>query len=288
MEDPQGSAAPGADPIVRIQRNEPRAFEALVELYAGRLAVFFHRHVRERAHAEDLVQEVFLKIFRGASLYEPQGCPDTYVWRVARNVLIDQARAARARLRPSSLDASSDEGARGLENLAPTHAQAGPLETLERLEAIQRLSDALAALTIEQRLAFELGVLEALPYQQVGAILEIPVGTVKSRIFNAVRALKRLLPDMEEAPPRRGERPAVRVRGGPRGAGLGAQRRELHAPEMPRPGAQHPGAQHPEAPHPEARHPEARHPEAQQPQIEPFRGGGGARAPGERRAAGGG
>ncbi|MBL8897927.1 MAG: sigma-70 family RNA polymerase sigma factor [Planctomycetes bacterium] len=254
MEDPDGSAAQGADPIVRIQRNEPRAFEALVELYAGRLAVFFHRHVRERALAEDLVQEVFLKIFRGASLYEPQGCPDTYVWRIARNVLIDQARATKARIRSTSLDRAAEDAARGLENFASSNprassnTQAGPLETLERLEAIQRLSDALAALTLEQRLAFELGVLEALPYQQVGAILDVPVGTVKSRIFNAVRALKRLLPDMEEAPARSGERPTVRVRGGPRGAGLGGQRLGL----------------------------------------EPFREGGGARAPGERRAAGGG
>jgi RNA polymerase sigma-70 factor (ECF subfamily) len=283
MEDPQGFAAPDADPIVRIQRNEPRAFEALVELYAGRLAVFFHRHVRERAHAEDLVQEVFLKIFRGASLYEPQGCPDTYVWRIARNVLIDQARAARARIRPSSIDASSDDGARGLENLVPSRAQAGPLETLERLEAIQRLSDALAALTLEQRLAFELGVLEALPYQQVGAILDVPVGTVKSRIFNAVRALKRLLPDMEEAPPRNGERPASRVRGGPRGAGLGARHRESSDRELADRELLHRQLQPQEHPR---REPPPR--DAQQRSIEPFRGVGGARAPGERRAAGSG
>lgn len=224
--DPQGSAAQAVDPIVRIQRNEPRAFEALVELYAGRLAVFFHRHVGQRAQAEDLVQEVFLKIFRGAALYEPQGCPDTYVWRIARNVLIDQARAARARIRTRSIDAVAESGPSPSEQLVDACSEGGPLETLERLEAIQRLSAALAALSLEQRLAFELGVLEALPYQEVSAILEIPVGTVKSRIFNAVRALKRLLPDLEEAPPRPGVRPVSRVRGGPRGAGMGPQRED--------------------------------------------------------------
>ena len=91
----------------------------------------------------------------------------------------------------------------------------------ERLR-VHGLSQGTTQEEYSKRLAFELGVLEALPYQQVGAILEIPVGTVKSRIFNAVRTLRRLLPDLEEEPRNpAGTRHPVRVRGGPRGAGMG-------------------------------------------------------------------
>lgn len=224
------SSSPQHDPILRFQRDEPRAFEALVDEYGGRLTVFFHRHVWDRGVAEDLAQEVFLKIFRAIESYEPQGCPSTYVWRVARNVLIDHVRAQKVRPQACSLDREREEGPSLGERLVDRGNDGGPLDTLQRLESLDRLSAALDALSLEQRLAFEMGVLEALPYAEVGAILEIPVGTVKSRIFNAVRTLRRLLPDLESSPGT-GASDAPRVRGGPRGAGLG---RGSLAPSEPR------------------------------------------------------
>lgn len=185
------------DPILRFREGDRNAFNDLVEQYAPRLSVFFYRHFWDRAQAEDLAQEVFLKILRAIDRYEPQGCPDTYVWRVARNVLIDHLRSVKARPKVASLESkhADDETTRDLAAETPDDQQ-GPLDTLTRLESLERLRCALEALSTEQRLVFEMGVLEGLRYADIAEVLDIPVGTVKSRIFNAVRVLRKRLPDL--------------------------------------------------------------------------------------------
>ena len=71
--------------------------------------------------------------------------------------------------------------------------QEEPLQGLSRTEEVERLRVALASLPDHHRLVFELGVVQELPYAEIGEILEIPVGTVKSRMFHAVRKLQEAL-----------------------------------------------------------------------------------------------
>lgn len=169
------------DPFLRYRAGDPGAFEEIVGAFADRLVRFFRRLGGDAATAEDLVQEVFLKMVRGARDYEPRGRFDAYVFRVARNAWIDHVRAAQARPPVRPLEGAFEP----IPDPAP-----GPGEKAGGSEEAGRVLAALARLPERERLVVELGLFQGLPYAEVSSILEIPVGTVKSRMFAAVRRLR--------------------------------------------------------------------------------------------------
>jgi RNA polymerase sigma factor (sigma-70 family) len=189
-----GEDAP--DPLRALLAGDPGPFEAFVASETPHLLAYFHHLGAARAEAEDLVQDTLLKLFQSARQYQPDGRFRGYAYRIARNAWIDRARRnARA---PRWVDVSQSERAvigGSTENIESAHdpRTAGPGAALERSEDAGRFARALAALPEAQRLAFELGVVRELPYTEVADALEVPIGTVKSRVFNAVRRLRELL-----------------------------------------------------------------------------------------------
>lgn len=159
---------------------------------------FFRRLGAARAEAEDLVQEVFLKLFRHAPSYQPTGKFQAFAYRIARNAWIDRQR--RRAVRPPRAAGGSDEGEPSHE-LAASDPTPGALA--ERDEEAGRVSAAMARLPETHRLVFELGVVEELPYCEISKLLEIPEGTVKSRMFHAVRKLRELLEGLKQPGDRR-------------------------------------------------------------------------------------
>ena len=186
------------DPLAALRAGDPAPFESYVRASAERLAGFFRRQGASLEEAEDLTQDVFMKLHQNAPRYRPEERFRSFCLRVARNVWIDAQRRQSARPRPASLDQElEDEGTAFGEALAA--GLPSPAETAELREDALRMGLALAQLPEHHRLVFELGAVQELSYAEIGSILAIPVGTVKSRMFHAVRRLRELAPECGEA-----------------------------------------------------------------------------------------
>jgi len=167
------------DLIRRIAAGDSEAFEKLYEAYRKPLANFLYRLCFDRALVEDLLQEVFVRIWRAAASFRAESKVSTFIFRIATNVWINESR--RLREKPS-------EAAEGL------HAGEPP-EDLERREREAQVRDALRTLPAGERAVLILAEYNGLPYEEISRILEVPVGTVKSRMFHALQRLRDRLRD---------------------------------------------------------------------------------------------
>ncbi|MCB9869440.1 MAG: sigma-70 family RNA polymerase sigma factor [Planctomycetes bacterium] len=179
------------DMLARFRDGDQAAFQAIVTHFEPRLVQFFYRLCWDRDRAEDFTQDLFLKLLRGARGYQPQGKLSTYIFRVATNLWIDSYRSAKPRGPLYSLDQVMLKG----EPLADAAPGPGPADRLLLDEEKATLREALKSLTEPHRLVLELAVYQEMPYAQISSVLDIPVGTVKSRMHNCVRALREHMRD---------------------------------------------------------------------------------------------
>lgn len=182
------------DPLAALRRGEPALFEEFVRTEIGTFLGFFQRLGAERTQAEDLTQEVFLKLYRSAPSYQVQSRFSSYALRVARNAWIDHRRRRAVRPELAAFGESSDTELHGESLLArlPAPGRAGAAAAMQAEER-RRIEAAVRALPQAHALVFELAVIQELPYAEIAALLDIPVGTVKSRVFNALRKLREQL-----------------------------------------------------------------------------------------------
>ncbi|MEW6074606.1 MAG: RNA polymerase sigma factor [Planctomycetota bacterium] len=192
------------DPLAALREGNPAPFEDFVRSHSRLLVAWFRRQGAGLHRAEDLCQEVVIKLYQHAPRYRAEERFAAFVFRVARNVWIDDRRRLGLRPGAATLDGPAGEEPRA-DRLRPDQIRRGPesppepLECAAAREGAARLRAAVAALPAPQRAVFELGALDGLSYAEIGALLEIPVGTVKSRMFCAVRRLRELLGGEEEA-----------------------------------------------------------------------------------------
>jgi RNA polymerase sigma-70 factor (ECF subfamily) len=173
--DPDSDAA-----LMALARVDDRhAFAVLVRRHQKMLLNFFIRS-GVQYDAEDLVQQTFLRLYRYRDRYLPRAKFTTFLFLMARQVWIDELR------RRSRTGRLADALAREPE---PPTAAGGPPPERGGLD----IADAVAALPEAMRQVVELGVYQDLPYAEVAHILGVPEGTVKSRMFNAIRMLRERL-----------------------------------------------------------------------------------------------
>jgi RNA polymerase sigma-70 factor (ECF subfamily) len=157
-----------------------RQVEGLYQAYGPALLVYLRRLAGRRDLAEDLLQETFVQALRGLNRLDEVASPRAWLFTIARNVGISALR----RRRPVA--ALSDD-------VADAKAAAGADPRLEQMtQAIDKLPDKLRE-TLELRLRHELS------YEEIAAVLSIPVGTVRSRLHHAVRQLRDELAKDEDA-----------------------------------------------------------------------------------------
>jgi RNA polymerase sigma-70 factor (ECF subfamily) len=152
----------------------------LFERYHTRLFAFLYRMTGRRAAAEDLVQDVFVRVLRYRATFRDEGRFDTWIFRIARNVRVDHFRhlVPEDPLEGPVLDRPSPEP--------------GPGVRLERVRDHERLECALARLRDDRRELIVLARYEAMPHDQIAEILGIDVGAVKVRLHRAVAELRDL------------------------------------------------------------------------------------------------
>jgi RNA polymerase sigma-70 factor, ECF subfamily len=192
------------------REGDPRAFELLLARHERKVWNFLRRSVGDATLAEDLLQEVFLRVIRAQAEWKGEAKFTTWIYAIARNLCIDHARR------------SVHRDARSLD--APTRADDAAGETLhDRLtdgardaegrasdgQVRARVDEAVAALPTDQREVFLLREVMDMPFAEIAAVVGAPEPTVKSRMRYALERLREALDDLQpEAPLRRsgGER----------------------------------------------------------------------------------
>jgi RNA polymerase sigma-70 factor (ECF subfamily) len=184
--------------MLRYRDGDVRAFEVLVTRHRKAVYNFILRFVRDRAQAEDVLQETFLRLIKGAEAYERQARFTTWLYTIARNLCIDAARRGKHR-QMASLDAPAGEGGDGpslLERVGDGSAPADRQVIGRELSA--RMQQAIAALPDEQREIFLLRELADLQFNQIAHVVGCPENTVKSRMRYAVEKLREALEEYRD------------------------------------------------------------------------------------------
>lgn len=174
--------------MLACARGDHAAFEQLVIRCQDGLIQFFTMLSKNHALAEDLAQEVFVRLYRSRTAYRHQGRFKTYLYRIARNLWTDHLRRENPRCRDLSLDAPDRHG-NPLSGTLAAEPRRGPPSGKQNKALVQ----ALLRLPRQQREVLLLSLIEEMTYPEIAAVLEIPAGTVKSRMHHAVRKLRALL-----------------------------------------------------------------------------------------------
>jgi RNA polymerase sigma factor (sigma-70 family) len=172
--------------VVRCQRGDRQAFEDLVRQWENRLLYYVRRLVASEEDAWDVLQATWLRVYKGMGRLESAERLPTWLYTIARCAALSHWRGhyrAHARL----------EEADNLEELAAT-------EEAESYEDAEQVHRALSGLSLAHREVLTLFFLEDLSQEQMAEVLEIPLGTVKSRLSYAKRALRALLGQQEGRP----------------------------------------------------------------------------------------
>ena len=196
------------DPDVRlmlaVRDDDASAFEELMRRYQDRLVTVLDHLVGSRDQAEDLAQDVFLRIYRSRKTYVPGAKFSTWLFTIANNVASNSLRGLSRRkevnIAPS---ANGESGAYGLEQMALAKSGAMPTRRLDKAEASEVVRLALESLSERQRMALLLSKFEGMSYIDIADTMNLSVQAVKSLLSRARVNLKAILePYMNE-----GERP---------------------------------------------------------------------------------
>ena len=183
---------PDAEVMLRVKAGDAAAFDYLVEKHRRPLMGFMYRMTHNQAVAEELAQEVFLRVYRSRHTYYAEAKFTTWLFRIATNLAVNYARDTRPE-RPentSSLDAADPET-----GATPDVRDARPsveeqMVRRERLAAIQRSVEALPE---RQRLAVVMHKYQEMDYRQIAEVLKLSESATKSLLFRAYETLRERL-----------------------------------------------------------------------------------------------
>jgi RNA polymerase sigma-70 factor (ECF subfamily) len=173
------------------------AFERLYARHKGPTFRYLLRHTSDRAAADELHQDVWLKVVRARDRYVVDARFTTWLYTLARHRLVDHWRAQRG-VRFTSLDDDGSDGALDNSTHGASSAEgADPLELVIDAQAGRRLVTALAAVPAPQRDAFLLHVEAGLSLGEIASLTNVPAETIKSRLRYAYRRLRATLEDLQ-------------------------------------------------------------------------------------------
>lgn len=181
--------------VARAQRGDQAAFNVLVRKHEARAYQYAFRLTRNPDEAADVVSEAFVRIYNALSNFKGQSAFSTWLYRIVTNCYLDTRKKEKGRT--TSLDAAvyTDEGEveRQIED-----PKANPQQQIEHHERGERVQDAISVLPDYQRAMIVMYHAEGMSYEDIAEALDLPIGTVKSRLNRARMTLRDLLVHHEE------------------------------------------------------------------------------------------
>ena len=191
QEAPQGGADqddPGKECMLAFQAGDEAAFERLIGLYSERAYALFVRFLGKHEGCEDLVQELFLRMWKAKDRYQPSARFTTWMYRIAFNLAANDGERRRLR-RSQSLSMETVTGQTLGAGLFDEGADE-PSLGMERDDVVRQVREAIASLPDTQRMALILARYEEQSYQDIGDALAISAKAVKSLIHRARETLR--------------------------------------------------------------------------------------------------
>jgi len=178
--------------VSRLQANEDAAYDELVRIYSASIYHVAYRMLGDSADASDVVQDIFLKVFRNIGGFKGEAALKTWIFKIAFSEILNRLRwwKRRHRFSTMSLDEQSNGAPAGdyVADCGPT-----PEEILQSKEREKAIQQALSRLSHEHRSIVVLRDIEGFSYNEIADVLGISMGTVKSRLARARADLKKSL-----------------------------------------------------------------------------------------------
>lgn len=175
----------------RVKSGDAQAFDALLQRHGKALFNFIYRFVGNRQEAEDLTQDTFVRVLQSAPSFNSHQRFTTWAYHIATNLCIDAHRKAQYR-QAVSLDERIGEDDQTLGDTVPD-PQANTEEMAQKHELRRDIRRAIRALPTEQRMVVMLNQYQGMTYQEIAEVLGCPIGTIKSRMHHALKALRAAL-----------------------------------------------------------------------------------------------
>jgi RNA polymerase sigma-70 factor, ECF subfamily len=183
--------------IKGAQRGDPASFDRLVDHYASRVFGLLYRLTGSRADAEDLMQEVFLRVVRMIGAYHHDGRFDAWLFRIAANLCRDRVRRAKRAPKIVALDAPSqgpDEASSGPRSFGDiTASTPSPDAGLIRTEELDALGKALEQLPEAERTVIMLRHFSQMSFKEIAEAMDTPLGTALARAHRALGRLREIM-----------------------------------------------------------------------------------------------
>jgi RNA polymerase sigma-70 factor (ECF subfamily) len=182
-----------AQAMLRVAAGDRRAFGLLFDRYHASVARFAFRFVGDRARAEELTQDIFVKLYRNAKAYKPSAQFKTFLFRVATNHCLNEVRRGEYRVTHTSTAPTEEES--GVDVAGPEGER--PDEAVAGKEMERAVGEALKGLSERERAAFTMCRFEGMAYRDIAEALEASEAAVKSLIHRATLAVARKIEELQ-------------------------------------------------------------------------------------------
>lgn len=187
--------------VEKAQQGDKKAFGILVEKYNKKLTRLLSRMVRDQSEIEDIVQDSFIKAYRAINNFRGDSAFYTWLYRIgintAKNHLVSLGR------RPKAMDSVEIEDIENFEDGHELRNLETPETSMMTNEIVTTVNETIEMLPDDLRQAITLREMDGLSYDEIAAIMECPIGTVRSRIFRAREAISEKLKPLVEATSKR-------------------------------------------------------------------------------------
>jgi RNA polymerase sigma-70 factor, ECF subfamily len=181
-----------AEVMLRVKAGDQPAFDYLVQKYRRPLVSFMYRMARNAAVAEDLAQEVFLRVYRSRESYEASAKFTTWLYRIATNLAVNHARDTRHERPEVMVSLDEPDEATGM-TMDLANGEMTAEQAMVRRERLMGIRRRIEALPERQRLAVVMHKYQQMDYQQIAEVLELSESATKSLLFRAYETLREQL-----------------------------------------------------------------------------------------------
>ena len=189
------SLAADEDLFARYQQGDDRVFAEIVRRYEPQIQGFLRKRLKDEERVQDLTQDTFLRVHRARDRFDSSRKFSTWIYTIASNLLKNEFRNRSRRRETNFSDLASGDAAERNSRLVEFESgHPDPEQLAHRGELRRAIEDAMRRMDEHHRVPFEMREVEDRTYEEIAEALEVPVGTVKSRLFRARTAFQSLYP----------------------------------------------------------------------------------------------